>query len=186
MSEKRLQGEILTTGINEILNVVGLSLLDVGKFVRLDDQMIRKLRNVATCLPSPLVDKVFSTEEVSLSGDWVVGIAKDANSNPWVVLLLERGSLYKEEKYGKHFAQTSFALSSVGVGDLIYQNLHADYKNGSSGEHLRYTPVHDYNEERNKIKKGIPYEVNVCLQDPGLSAIADIWNRGFEDAMRKV
>ena len=186
MAEKQLTREILTNGINEILNVVGLSLLDVGKFVRLDDRLIKKLDNVATCLPSRLVDKVFSTEEVSLSGDWVIGIAKDANSNPWVVLLLERGSLYKDEKYGKHFAQTSFALSSVGVGDLIYQNLHADYKNGSSGEHLRYTPVQYYNEERNKIIQGIPYEVNVCLQDPGLSAITNIWHRGIDDAMRKV
>ena len=169
-----------------MLAALGLSFSDVGKFVRLDAMMIQKLRNAATCLPEKLVDKVFCTNEVALSGDWVACITEDANKNPWLVLLLERGSSYSEKKYGQHFAQTSFALSSNGVGDLIHQNLHADYDGGVSGAHLRYTSLFSYDSERNKIIPGLTYDKNVCLQDPGLSAITDIWYRGIDDAMRKV
>lgn len=186
MAEETFTGTILTNALNEMLTALGLSFSDVGKFVRLDAGLIQKLRNAATCLPDKFVDKVFCTDEVSLSGDWVVCIAEDTQKNPWLVLLLERGSAYNEKKYGRHFAQTSFALSSAGMGDLIYQNLHADYDGDSSSGHIRYTAPTIYQNERNKVIPGMTYEKTACLQNPGLSSITDIWYRGINDAMQKV
>lgn len=186
MSEETLSGTILTTAFDNMLSALGWTFADVGKFARLDTQTIQALTGAATNLPEKFVNKVFSTNEVSLSGDWVACMTEDANNNPWIVLLLERGSTYRINENGPHFAQTTFALSSVGVGDLIYQNLHADYGQNTSGGHLRYTPPTSYDNERNKIKPGVTYDKVVCLQDPGLSAITDIWYRGIDDAMRKV
>lgn len=186
MAEETLSGTILTNALGEMLTALGLTLSDVGKFVRLDEQLIQKLRDAATCLPAKLVDKVFCTNEVSLSGDWVAGITKDANNVPWLVLLLERGSRYNECKYGAHFAQTTFALSSVGIGDIIYQNLHADYGGSASDEHLRYTDLSCYNKERNMIVPNVSYDKIVGLQDPGLSSIIEIWYRGIDNAMQKI
>ena len=51
MAEATLTGTILTNAFKDMLAALGLSLSNVGKIVRLDAQMIHKLRNAATCLP---------------------------------------------------------------------------------------------------------------------------------------
>ena len=186
MSEKNQPGTILSNALSSLLTVTGLDINVPNKVVRLSPSQIRKLREVSTNMGQWMIDRIFDTSEAGISGDMFAVTTVDVNGNSWLVLVMERGSDYNAKKNGIHMAQTTFALSSVGIGDLVLEQIHADYGKDSNGKYLRYTSPTDYELSRGNISTDLVYDMNVGLQDNPLSCVFDLLNKGASYAMRTI